>query len=139
VLTAMESDQCGVDFEPGRTYLIYARNLNGQLYTDIFSTFAWDPHSERVDWLKNRKSQPPAAHQRGEEKIAAYKRNDFKLVLDKKQKLKLDGEPLIYDNSTYVPLSLFAKSLGYKANWDANRHQILLFSKQKLGKIQKFA
>ncbi|WP_158289416.1 copper amine oxidase N-terminal domain-containing protein [Paenibacillus flagellatus] len=57
------------------------------------------------------------------QKVEAYLRPDFKVVLNGQQ-VNLNAPPLVYDNSSYLPLKLVGQLLGAQVNWDSQSQTI---------------
>jgi hypothetical protein len=63
----------------------------------------------------------------GIERIEAVLRPDYQITLDK-QAVSLDQKPLIYEDRTYLPLSMIAKLLGAQVGWDVTTKTISITS-----------
>lgn len=61
-------------------------------------------------------------------KVDAYLRPDFNIVLDGKQ-VKLEGAPLIYDGSSYLPLKELGNLLGANVLWKGETKTIYINSR----------
>jgi Copper amine oxidase N-terminal domain len=115
VLTAIDSDQCGSRAEPGEKYLIYANNYENHFSTNVFNTFNWEDASDRVKWLNKRKVELPIEHVPAHKIILISRQNTIQVMLDGKP-IEEGNTALIYNNSTYIPISFF-ENLGYDVKW----------------------
>ncbi|WP_166245835.1 copper amine oxidase N-terminal domain-containing protein [Paenibacillus turpanensis] len=64
----------------------------------------------------------------GVTKVEAFLRKDFTIALDG-QPLQLEKPPLIYDNRTYLPLTVLSKLLDIDVNWDASTSTVYVNSR----------
>ncbi|WP_028549723.1 stalk domain-containing protein [Paenibacillus sp. UNC451MF] len=127
VLTAPDSDQCGVTFELGHTYLVYANNRLGRAAASAFDVFEGQEAENRVNELKDmamvRYPDP------GPQQITLYPGSDVTVTLDGKT-IPVTPGALFYNNTLYTPMTFFRDILGYVTVWnaDSNRYEILLRS-----------
>ncbi|TBL80332.1 stalk domain-containing protein [Paenibacillus thalictri] len=127
VLTAPDSTQCGVTFEMGHNYLVYANNRLGHPAVSEFDVLQGDEIKERIAWLENMNMVPtPPA---GEQYITLYPGTDVSVALNGSI-LPVSPAPVYFENSLYVPTTLFRDVLGYVTVWNSEtgRYDILLKS-----------
>jgi hypothetical protein len=62
------------------------------------------------------------------QRVDAYLRNDFNVVVDGKQ-VKLENPPLIYNNASYLPVKELGSYLGAIVNWKESNKTIYINSR----------
>ncbi|OXM82852.1 stalk domain-containing protein [Paenibacillus rigui] len=128
VLTRPDSDQCGMAFEAGRSYLVYANNRLGPPSASVFDVFSGDEAARRLEQAQSLIASVPVPEP-GEQRVTLYPGTDATITLDGQQAPVKPGS-LFYKNILYVPLTFFRDTLGYVTVWnaEANRYDILLRS-----------
>lgn len=127
VLTAPDSDQCGVTFELGHTYLVYANNRLGRPAAGVFDVFEGREAVDRVNELKEmemvRYPDP------GPQQVTLYPGTDVTVTLDGRT-IPVTPGVLFYKNTLYTPMTFFRDTLGYVTVWnsESSRYEILLRS-----------
>ncbi|WP_179136167.1 stalk domain-containing protein [Paenibacillus sp. 32352] len=127
ILTAPDSDQCGVTFELGHTYLVYADNRLGRPAAGVFDVFEGQEAENRVNQLQERgmvRYPDP-----GPQQITLYPGSNVTVTLDGRT-IPVTPGTLFYNNSLYAPMTFFRDTLGYVTVWnsESNRYEILLRS-----------
>jgi hypothetical protein len=125
VLTSPDTLSCGVTFELGHDYLVYANNRLGPAVVNEYDVVEGDEAVQRLESLQDLGSVPipdPGVHQ-----ITLISGMDVMVNLDGKQ-VPMYPAPVFRDNSIYVPITFFRDSLGYVTIWntEAERYEILL-------------
>ncbi|WP_249864754.1 stalk domain-containing protein [Paenibacillus konkukensis] len=127
VLTAPDSDQCGVTFELGHNYLVYANNKLGRPAAGVFDVYEGQEATDRVNDVKDIDMVPTP--QPGEQQVTLYPGSNVTVTYNG-ARAPVTPQALNFKNALYVPMTFFRDTLGYVTVWNAesNRYEILLRS-----------